>query len=175
MRSIAGNIQRRFSTKSAGKYRQTLTEDQAANVMNNHQKLHPPIKCKLCYYASSSASNFRNHFCDYAYYKSSDLKTHLKTHQNEKLNKCNQCNFASSYRSSLLAHQKIHVGQKSNTCNHCEYSSTSASNLRSHMKTHTEEKSYKCDRCDYSSDLMTYLKFHDGEKSHNCDQCDYSS
>ena len=34
--------------------------------------------------------------CDYAYFRASDLKKHLKMHSGEKSNKCNQCKYTSS-------------------------------------------------------------------------------
>ena len=80
-----------------------------------------------------------------------NLRTHLKTHNGERTNKCNQCDFASSYASALRRHLKNHSGEKPYKCNQCDYASSKAGNLRAHLKTHSGEKSNKCNQCDYAS------------------------
>ena len=52
------------------------------------------------------------------------LRTHLKTHSGEKLNKCNQCEYVSSVRKSLRRHFKIHSGENPNKCNQCDFASS---------------------------------------------------
>ena len=44
----------------------------------------------------------------YASSQTSYLRTHLKTHNGEKSNKCNQCDFAFFQSSNLRTHLKIH-------------------------------------------------------------------
>ena len=93
--------------------------------------------------------------CDFASSHAGSLKTHLKTHSEEKLNKCNQCDYASLYASALRTHLKIHNGEKSNKCNKCDYAVCILSGwpfedtgtLRRHLKTHSGEKSNKCNQC----------------------------
>ena len=51
----------------------------------------------------------------------SNLRTHLKAHSGEKLNKCNQCDYACSDPSGLRIHLKIHSGEKSKECNQCDF------------------------------------------------------
>ena len=67
----------------------------------------------------------------------SQVRTLLKTHRGENLNKCNQCKYESSQAGHLRRHLKTHSGEKLNKCNQCDYSFSQASNLRRH----TVEKS----------------------------------
>ena len=69
---------------------------------------------------------------------------HLKTHSEEKSNKCNQCDYASSRAGNLRTHLKTHSGEKSNKCNQCDFASSQAADLRRHFKTHSGEKANKC-------------------------------
>ena len=94
------------------------------------------------------------------------MRTHLKTHSGEKLNKCNQCDYASSRADVLRTLLKAHNGEKSNKCDQCDFASSQAGNLRRHLKTHSGEKSNQCNQCDfapsYASALRTHFKTHSG-------------
>ena len=68
----------------------------------------------------------------------------------------------------LWRHLKTHNGEKSNKCNQSDYASFKAGNLRTHLKTHSGEKLNKCNQCDFAYDLIyqsnlpslpTYLTF----------------
>ena len=79
------------------------------------------------------------------------LRTHLKTHNGEKSNKCYQCDFALSHASALRRLFKIQNGEKLNKCNQCDHAFSDPSALRTHLKIHSGEKSNKCNQCDYAS------------------------
>ena len=103
-----------------------------------------------------------------------NLRTQLKKHNGENLNKCNQCDYASSQAHHLKRHLKAHSGEKSYKCKQCDYASSDQGNLRKHVKTHMREKSNKCNMCDYAfsyaSTLKRHLKTHDGENSQQMHQ-----
>ena len=61
----------------------------------------------------------------------------MKSHNEEKMYKCNQCDSASSCEKSLRIHVKRHAGEKPNKCNVCDFASFGASELKIHFKTHT--------------------------------------
>ena len=65
------------------------------------------------------------------------LGRHLKMHNEQKSNKCNQCSYAFSWAGHLRTHLKIHSGEKSHKCNQCDYASSLAGNLRKRLKTHS--------------------------------------
>ena len=60
------------------------------------------------------SSNFKCYQCDYVFYQKVPLRTHLKTHSEEKSNICNQCDFSSSQAGNLRRHLKYTV-EKSQT------------------------------------------------------------
>ena len=94
------------------------------------------------------------------YSRAGNLRTYLKSHSGEKLNKCNQCDFASSETGNLRRHLKTHSGEKSNKCNQCDFACSDPSSLSQHLKTHSGKKSSKCSQCDYSSCETDNLKMH---------------
>ena len=54
------------------------------------------------------------------------LRRHLKTHSEEKSNKCNQCDFVSSRSDSLAVYLKMHSREKPNNCKQYFYASSYA-------------------------------------------------
>ena len=91
---------------------------------NANIKVHTRItnKCNQCAFASSVASN---------------LRQHLKTHDGDKSKKCNQCGLAFFLVGNLKTHQKSHNGEKSNKCNICGSAFLQARDLRRHLKIHS--------------------------------------
>ena len=51
--------------------------------------------------------------CDHAFLRAGSLRTHLKTHNEEKSQKCNQCDYASYEAGNLKTHLKRHIDEKS--------------------------------------------------------------
>ena len=106
---------------------------------------------------------------DYVPSHAGNLRIHLKTHSEEKSNKCNQYNFASSQAGDFRRHLKTHFGEKSNKYNQCDFASTQAGNLRIHLITHSGEKSNKCNQCNITStwpaNMWIHSKSHSGKKS----------
>ena len=92
--------------------------------------------------------------------------------------KCYQCDFVSVHKFNLRSHLKTHYDERSYKCIHCDYASIKKDTLVKHMKSHSEEKSFKCNQCDFvsawSESLWRHLKIHTGEKSYKCNQCNYS-
>ena len=98
--------------------------------------------------------------CDYAYFRASDLKKHLKMHSGEKSNKCNQCDYAYFLASDLKKHLKMHSGEKSNKCNQCKYTSSQVSGKQfdKTFKYTQWRKVKKCNQCDFASFQAVNLK-----------------
>ena len=71
--------------------------------------------------------------CDFASY-------YLKTHSEEKLNKCNQCDYASSRAGHLKTHLKTHSGESQTNANNATLHHVMKA-LWGHIWKHTAEKS----------------------------------
>ena len=105
------------------------------------------------------------------------MKTHLKTHNGEKSNNCNQCDYASSQAGNLRSHTKTHNGEKSNTCNQCDFASSQASSLKKTFENTQWKKSNKFNQCGYESlqvsTFRKHLKTDTGEKCIKCSQSNF--
>ncbi|XP_077300904.1 uncharacterized protein LOC143921457 isoform X3 [Arctopsyche grandis] len=103
------------------------------------------------------------------------LKTHKKTHTEDKLNKCEICLKSFVQKASLTRHLKTHTGLKPFTCDFCLKTFFLKACLTRHISTHTGLKPYKCDTCSKSfvqkACLTRHIKIHTALKPYNCDIC----
>ena len=102
--------------------------------------------------------------CDYASSRVDSLRTHLKTHSEEKPHKCNQCDLQFSLPHHLRRHMKTHSGEKQHKCNQCGFASVQGSDLVRHLKMHSGEKTHKCTHCGFATvwaySMRKHLKTH---------------
>ncbi|CAL8284337.1 unnamed protein product [Gadus morhua 'NCC'] len=99
----------------------------------------------------------------------------MRTHNDEKPYKCDQCTRGFSRKGHLKIHLRTHSGEKPYKCDQCPKRFSRTSSLKIHMRTHSGEKPYKCDQCrngfSRTSSLKIHMRTHSGEKPYKCDQC----
>uniref|UniRef100_A0A673L4L7 Zinc finger protein 648-like n=1 Tax=Sinocyclocheilus rhinocerous TaxID=307959 RepID=A0A673L4L7_9TELE len=115
-------------------------------------------------------------YCSWAFKKSSNLLSHIDTHQGLKPHVCDLCGKAYSHQGTLQQHKRLHTGERPYQCPFCEKSYIWSSDFRKHIRTHTGEKPYICEECgkDFvrSSDLRKHERnMHTNNKPFLCEQC----
>lgn len=114
--------------------------------------------------------------CNWAFTKSSNLVSHIRTHSGLKPHVCDLCGKAYSHQGTLQQHKRLHTGERPYHCPFCEKTYIWSSDYRKHIRTHTGEKPYICDSCgkDFvrSSDLRKHERnMHVNNKPFPCGKC----
>lgn len=114
--------------------------------------------------------------CNWAFTKSSNLVSHIRTHSGLKPHVCDLCGKAYSHQGTLQQHKRLHTGERPYHCPFCEKTYIWSSDYRKHIRTHTGEKPYICDSCgkDFvrSSDLRKHERnMHVNNKPFPCAKC----
>ncbi|XP_041967782.1 zinc finger protein 2 isoform X2 [Alosa sapidissima] len=114
--------------------------------------------------------------CNWAFTKSSNLVSHIRTHSGLKPHVCDLCGKAYSHQGTLQQHKRLHTGERPYHCPFCEKTYIWSSDYRKHIRTHTGEKPYICDACgkDFvrSSDLRKHERnMHANNKPFPCAKC----
>ena len=122
------------------------------NDLSIHLLSHKPYECKVkgCVFRSASQDK---------------LKTHMRTHTEEKLYNCNQCHSKfDKYEELELHNVSMHTDENCFECTECEFKCNEKTTLENHKTIHTGENPHKCPFCNIScSDLIslqTHISFH---------------
>ncbi len=103
---------------------------------------------------------------------SSNLKTHLKDHINER---APSCSVRGKSRSLMENSKERHNDVRDHVCRECGKSFTNVSCLKMHKMIHSGEKPHKCSYCDMrftqSGTMRIHERVHTGEKPYHCTQC----
>lgn len=110
--------------------------------------------------------------CNRSYTTKSALQLH---HCQAKLI-CATCNKGFNYKSQLKSHMRTHSEDRPYTCDICGKTFNGMLNLAQHLRTHTGERPFHCGTCNKNftqrSHLSTHLRTHTGEKPFKCSFCE---
>ncbi|XP_053608784.1 gastrula zinc finger protein XlCGF57.1-like [Plodia interpunctella] len=113
--------------------------------------------------------------CNKIFKKTSHLKRHELSHEDNKPFKCTLCGKAFITEAILGEHMNKHNKIKPHVCPICSKAFTHMSTLTTHVKIHTRERSYLCPTCgkrfDSSTNLNQHIRRHLGLKCFACTSC----
>lgn len=111
--------------------------------------------------------------CDKAFKKAVDLKSHQLLH-NDKKEECTICGLRFHRKSNLKMHMRKHQNTFFYACPDCPKQFKNNSHLKEHYKVHTKQKPYNCRFCErrfaYCSDRKRHEMTHTGDYPFEC-QC----
>lgn len=126
-----------------------------------------PYSCSECGKSFGQSGNLAIHFrsahtgdrpyhctefkCDKRFASQSELRSHLKTHTDEKIElkiECPHCDRKCANNAKLQVHLRTHTGEKPYSCVICFKNFMISSHLIVHMRSHTGERPFSCTYCD---------------------------
>lgn len=154
--------------------------------LNRHMLIHNGIKnhkCDHCGYCFVQKSDLDRHKtihgdswdfkCSYAgcaklFRTKKSLRSHSKTHEDDRSVNCNVCSRSFKANRSLKTHlAAVHYGILPFICDFCGKSYPVKASLRSHMTTHSNLKPFGCPSCDSMFKRAFDLRVH--SRSQHCD------
>lgn len=114
--------------------------------------------------------------CGKVFVYSGYLKTHMRTHCDDRPHVCHICDMKFAQAGNLASHMRTHTGEKPYQCEICSKLFSTSSNLKAHKRTHSEQRDYACQECSmrFKSpiELKSHRSTHSGIRKFRCDLCD---
>ncbi|XP_021701065.1 zinc finger protein 436 [Aedes aegypti] len=119
----------------------------------------------------SDKRNFQCDKCSKSFKKEIDLKSHVLLHD-EKREECNYCGLKFHRKSNLKMHMRKHQDTFFYACPECPKKFKNNSHLKEHFKVHSKQKPYPCSFCErsfaYCSDRKRHEMSHTGNYPFEC-------
>ncbi|XP_058815317.1 zinc finger protein ZFP2-like [Topomyia yanbarensis] len=119
----------------------------------------------------SEQRDFQCDKCDKSFKKGIDLKSHQLLH-NEKREECTVCGLRFHRKSNLKMHMRKHQDTFFYACPDCPKQFKNNSHLKEHYKVHSKQKPYSCSYCErsfaYCSDRKRHEMSHTGNYPFEC-------
>lgn len=167
-----------------------FAERAALKIHLKSHRLEKPFECDSCKQHFSNLQHLKRHievihngqtnyqceYCKKCFRWDSSLRTHLKTHTNERPHQCASCSFSFRRSCDLKRHMITHTNEKNYSCQHCDKKFTRNSSLQRHIRAHFGDKPYLCNVCGKRFNESFFLKEHMESHSENrlyyhCDLC----
>ncbi|KAH8258252.1 hypothetical protein KR038_008538 [Drosophila bunnanda] len=124
---------------------------------------------------TASEDQHKSEICSKTYPNTSQLKSRMRKHLNEKSYECEVCNRRFNAACNLTSHMRTHTGEKPFQCAYCPRRFADHSSHRKHERIHTNERPYACNICGKAFALSTSRKAHymthSSEKPYKCQPC----
>ena len=151
-----------------------------------HNSVQMPCDFKGCNYKSKRKPTLKAHIashcdgvrekniecplCAKMFHKFTSMKSHLRSHSNEKPWQCSLCSFEAKLKDSLNKHlEAVHGELRSKsreqlfqTCQLCDFTTTFNKRFRRHLASHSEERPFPCTfpGCSFRAKRRDSLKTH---------------
>ncbi|XP_063696074.1 zinc finger protein 501-like [Culicoides brevitarsis] len=114
--------------------------------------------------------------CTQVFLKQARLDSHLRNHEGEKPEICQECGKSFNSYKNLKRHLETHSEIKRFKCQYCEKTFRTSHNLKVHENgVHTKENKFVCHICGLSfvnaTGLIVHQKRHTDEKKYQCNEC----
>jgi len=109
----------------------------------------------------NKASTYSCPQCSQVFLVLSQLKQHMRTHNDFRPFKCVQCDKQFKQKSHLVQHVRtVHDGERPHECVECGKAFSRRSHLADHLVIHTRGKVFQCDLCELRFALCSQLTAH---------------
>nr|CAD7590275.1 unnamed protein product [Timema genevievae] len=113
--------------------------------------------------------------CGKMWRTTSEYKSHIATHSDERPFICEICGQAYKHKTALDVHVGMHNGINPFSCPYCNKAFTQKGALQRHLPIHTGEAPYQCELCGkrfvHHTSFNMHTLAHTGQKSYKCAVC----